>query len=130
MLHSEDARVANAVRSAEDSAIKSSQTPPLNRTLDHVAPDKPADSPQPAVSISTLTTPSPTGSVSFMQVPVCSVSGTQSLYGKALLDPASSASYVREDVAKLLHLSGSVEKLETSVVRARKSVGSVNVSQS
>ena len=54
--------------------------------------------------------------VSFMLLPVRFEHKNRSVLGTALLDPASSASYVSEDTATLLRLHGDIENLETSVL--------------
>ena len=69
-----------------------------------------------------LPAPAPTEQVSFMTVPVILVNGHERRRVVALLDPASSASYVKEEVAKQLRLSGPSHRLEASVI------GGANVS--
>ena len=63
-----------------------------------------------------------TEQVSFLTVPVILVNGRERRRVVALLDPASSASYVKEEVAKQLRLSGPSHRLEVSVI------GGANVS--
>ena len=69
-----------------------------------------------------LPAPAPTEQVSFMTVPVILVNGHERRRVVALLDPASSASYVKEEVAKQLRLNGPSHRLEASVI------GGANVS--
>ena len=66
-------------------------------------------------------------SSSFMTVPIVFVSGDTRLPGTALLDPASSTSYIQQSVASKLKLSGPSHDLTTSVLGGRQVTASREV---
>jgi len=66
----------------------------------------------------------PVSTVSFMTAPVLVTDGTKSVRCTALLDPASTASYVKSDVAKALGIRGRRRQLTTLVLGGRKVEGS------
>ena len=125
LLHFNEADPNKKTEAPQQSLKSSSATSSVKQDSERTLTSQTMDSP-PAVSTETHCALSPATDAeftSFMLAPVVLTNGSQRVQGTALLDPASSTSYIRQSMAAAVNLHGQVEQLTTTVLGGKHVTG-------